>query len=51
MEESVILDNLIELECSEEFGEFSWEVDEQVGLNLEDKLISEENEFDSSLVS
>lgn len=49
--ESVILDNLIDLECSEDFGVYSWEVDQQVGINLENRLISEENAFDSSLAS
>ena len=49
--ESVVLDNLIELECLENFGVYSWEVDAQVGINTEDRLISEENAFDASLVS
>ena len=45
------MDNLIDLECSEDFGVYSWKVDQQVGINVENRLICEENAFDSSLVS
>lgn len=44
------MDNLIDLECSEDFSIYSWEVD-QLGINVENRLICEEKAFDLSLVS
>lgn len=49
--ESIILDNLLELECVDELGEFAWESDRQIGLNLEKSIDEEESNFDSSFVA
>jgi hypothetical protein len=42
---------LIELECCEEVGDYVWEADPQVGINLEIDFVNLENEFDSNFVS
>lgn len=49
--ESVMLDNLVELECSEDLGDFMWDVDPQMGIDLETKSDEDENNFDKSFVS
>ena len=48
---AVQLDNLLELECLEQLGDFDLNADEQVGINLELALEKEENEFDAKYVS
>ena len=48
--ESIYLDNLVELECIEDIGDFIFDVDTQVGLNLEKKTEDEEKEFDRSFI-
>jgi hypothetical protein len=45
------LDNLIELECREELGDYVWDADPQVGINLEIDLENSENESDSNFAS
>jgi hypothetical protein len=49
--ESIILDNLLELECVDEIGDFAWDIDRQIGLNLERTIDEEESNFDSSFVA
>ena len=48
---SVHLDNLLELECLEELGDFDLDADMEIALNLEATLEKEENEYDANFVS
>ena len=48
---AVHLDNLLELECLEQLGDFDLNADEHVGIGLELALEKEENEFDAKFVS
>jgi hypothetical protein len=48
---SVVLDNLLELECLQEMEDFDCDVDVQSGLNSEMNMEEKENNFDSNFVS
>ena len=48
---AVHLDNLLELECLEQLGDFDLHADEHVGIRLESALEKEENEFDANFIS
>jgi hypothetical protein len=48
---SVHLDNLLELECLQQLGDFDLTADLQAALNLEDSLEKEEDEYDAHFVS
>lgn len=49
--ESVLLDNLIELECLQEFGDYDYDADMEGLLAIESNSEKEENSFDSNFVS
>jgi hypothetical protein len=49
--ESIILDNLLELERADEIGDFAWDVDRQISLSLERYGDEEEINFDSFFVA
>ena len=48
---SVHLNNLLELGCLQELGDFNLNADMEVALNLEATLEKEENEYDANFVS
>ena len=45
------LNNIIELECSEELSGYLYDIDRQVGIDQETDLENSENGFDSNFVS
>ena len=49
--ENDFLDNMIELECSEELDDYSYDVDQQVGIDQELDLENSENDFDSNFIA
>ena len=49
--ENDFLNNIIELECSEELSDYLYDIDRQVGIDQETDLENSENEFDSNFVS
>ena len=49
--ENESLDNIIELECSEELSDYCYDVDRQVGIDQEIDLENSENVFDSNSVA
>lgn len=48
---AVHLDNLIDLGCLKQLGDFDLNGDEHVGINMQLALEKEENEFDAKFVS
>lgn len=48
--ELIRLDKLAELESIEDIGDFMYDVDSQVGINMEKKKADEEKEFDRDFV-
>lgn len=51
IKELIALKKIVELECSEEQGDYAWDTDPAIGINLERESENTENDFNSNFIS